>query len=96
MRYTFGESDVYYVLNCAENCRMWFAERSIPGVFVLTYARPVSLNTVIGEPISIPKIEVPTRGDVAFYHSEYIHALQKLFDDNKAKYGMKERTLQIY
>lgn len=38
----------------------------------------------------MPKIEQPSKEIVAKYHSLYIDALKKLFDEHKTKYGISE------
>ncbi|XP_074063541.1 diacylglycerol O-acyltransferase 2-like protein 6 isoform X3 [Macrotis lagotis] len=48
------------------------------------------ITTVVGEPIPVPKIEKPSREMVDKYHSLYIKALQKLFDEHKVQYGISE------
>nr|XP_056714460.1 diacylglycerol O-acyltransferase 2 [Euleptes europaea] len=55
---------------------------------LLPYAKPI--NTVVGEPITIPKIDNPSQKEVDFYHSLYVTSLQKLFDKHKTKFGLLE------
>ncbi|XP_048338711.1 diacylglycerol O-acyltransferase 2-like [Sphaerodactylus townsendi] len=60
----------------------------------LPFPRPVT--TVIGEPVTVPKIEQPSSRTVDAYHAMYVQALLKLFNDHKAKYGLSETDkLQI-
>ncbi|XP_061454669.1 diacylglycerol O-acyltransferase 2-like [Rhineura floridana] len=54
----------------------------------LPFPRPVT--TIIGEPVTVPKIEQPTCEMVDLYHSMYIQSLCKLFNDHKVKYGLSE------
>uniref|UniRef100_A0A8D0G6B9 Acyltransferase n=1 Tax=Sphenodon punctatus TaxID=8508 RepID=A0A8D0G6B9_SPHPU len=54
----------------------------------LPFPRPVT--TVFGEPVTVPKIENPSRETVDLYHDMYICNLVKLFNDHKAKYGLSE------
>ncbi|KAJ7420884.1 Diacylglycerol O-acyltransferase 2 [Pitangus sulphuratus] len=54
----------------------------------LPYARPIT--TVVGEPLTVPKVQNPSRELVDTYHEMYIQALLKLFNDNKTKYGLSE------
>ncbi|GMI56059.1 hypothetical protein ScalyP_jg755 [Parmales sp. scaly parma] len=42
--------------------------------------------TVVGDAIQLPKIEDPTREDVAKYHAIYMKSLVALFNDNKKEY----------
>ncbi|XP_068918475.1 acyl-CoA wax alcohol acyltransferase 2 [Petaurus breviceps papuanus] len=55
---------------------------------LLPYNRPIT--TVIGEPLPIPKIENPSGEIVDKYHTLYIKALRKLFDEHKVQYGVSE------
>ncbi|XP_048348989.1 diacylglycerol O-acyltransferase 2 [Sphaerodactylus townsendi] len=54
----------------------------------LPYSKPI--NTVVGEPITIPKIENPSQKEIDFYHSLYVSSLRKLFDKHKTKFGLLE------
>ncbi|XP_052529357.1 diacylglycerol O-acyltransferase 2-like isoform X3 [Tympanuchus pallidicinctus] len=54
----------------------------------LPYARPIT--TVVGEPVTVPKIEEPSSEVVDLYHGMYVRSLLKLFNDNKTKYGLSE------
>uniref|UniRef100_A0A8D2KZN0 Acyltransferase n=3 Tax=Varanus komodoensis TaxID=61221 RepID=A0A8D2KZN0_VARKO len=63
--------------------------------FTSTHSRgflpfPKPVTTVIGEPVTVPKIEQPTHETVDLYHSLYIQSLCKLFNDHKVKYGLSE------
>ncbi|NWI15067.1 DGAT2 acyltransferase, partial [Crypturellus soui] len=51
---------------------------------------PKPITTVVGEPMTVPKIAAPSRETVDRYHELYVRALLKLFNDNKTKYGMAE------
>ncbi|XP_008710495.2 acyl-CoA wax alcohol acyltransferase 2 [Ursus maritimus] len=55
---------------------------------LLPYARPVT--TVVGKPLPLPKIENPSQETVAKYHTLYVDALRKLYDQHKTKYGISE------
>ncbi|NWS50657.1 DGAT2 acyltransferase, partial [Probosciger aterrimus] len=55
---------------------------------LLPYSKPIT--TVVGEPITIPKICNPTQKEVDFYHSMYVDSLIKLFDKYKSKFGLPE------
>ncbi|XP_042334241.1 diacylglycerol O-acyltransferase 2-like isoform X2 [Sceloporus undulatus] len=60
----------------------------------LPFPRPVT--TVIGEPLTVPRIEHPARETVDLYHAMYVRSLCKLFEEHKARYGLSEAdTLQI-
>ncbi|XP_048954794.1 diacylglycerol O-acyltransferase 2 isoform X2 [Canis lupus dingo] len=55
---------------------------------LVPYSKPIT--TVVGEPITIPKLEHPTQQDIDLYHAMYVEALVKLFDKHKTKFGLPE------
>ncbi|XP_077819974.1 diacylglycerol O-acyltransferase 2 isoform X1 [Macaca mulatta] len=55
---------------------------------LVPYSKPIT--TVVGEPITIPKLEHPTQQDIDLYHTMYMEALVKLFDKHKTKFGLLE------
>ncbi|XP_067841735.1 diacylglycerol O-acyltransferase 2 isoform X2 [Heptranchias perlo] len=55
---------------------------------LVPYAKPIS--TVVGEPITVPRIENPSLEEVDVYHKMYICSLVKLFNKHKAKFGYLE------
>ncbi|KAB1272849.1 Diacylglycerol O-acyltransferase 2 [Camelus dromedarius] len=55
---------------------------------LVPYSKPIT--TVVGEPITIPKLEHPTQQDIDLYHAMYMEALVKLFDQHKTKFGLQE------
>ncbi|KAM7338939.1 hypothetical protein ACRRTK_002423 [Alexandromys fortis] len=104
--YAFGETDLYDqhiftpggYINRFQN---WFQKmvHIYPCAFygrgftknswgLLPYSQPVT--TVVGEPLPLPKIENPSREIVVKYHTLYIDALRKLFDQHKTKFGISE------
>ncbi|KAK6486228.1 diacylglycerol O-acyltransferase 2-like [Huso huso] len=55
------------------------------------------INTVVGEPITVPKIESPSQDEVDLYHDMYVQSLLKLFDRYKVKFGLLETdTLALH
>ncbi|CAO2613709.1 Diacylglycerol O-acyltransferase 2 [Lemmus lemmus] len=55
---------------------------------LVPYSKPIT--TVVGEPITVPKLEYPTQKDIDTYHAMYMEALVKLFDNHKTKFGLPE------
>ncbi|POI24254.1 hypothetical protein CIB84_011996, partial [Bambusicola thoracicus] len=55
---------------------------------LLPYSKPIT--TVVGEPITIPKIDNPSQKEVDFYHGVYVDSLIKLFDKYKGRFGLPE------
>eukprot|EP00042_Codosiga_hollandica_P033347 m.221396 g.221396 ORF g.221396 m.221396 type:complete len:201 (+) comp54164_c0_seq12:871-1473(+) len=49
--------------------------------------RKCNVTVVIGAPLAVPKIENPSKEEVARYLDLYIEALTKLYDENRAKYN---------
>ncbi|KAE8584037.1 hypothetical protein XENTR_v10020799 [Xenopus tropicalis] len=61
---------------------------SIESKGFLPYPRPIT--TVVGEPISVPKIQDPSPQTVDLYHNMYKCSLLKLFHEHKTQYGLTE------
>ncbi|XP_036450242.1 diacylglycerol O-acyltransferase 2 [Colossoma macropomum] len=55
---------------------------------MVPYCKPI--NTVVGEPITVPKVEDPTPDMIDMYHTMYINSLTTLFDKYKTRFGLKE------
>ncbi|XP_029064017.1 diacylglycerol O-acyltransferase 2 isoform X2 [Monodon monoceros] len=55
---------------------------------LVPYSKPIT--TVVGEPITTPKLEHPTQQDIDLYHAMYVEALVKLFNQHKTKFGLPE------
>lgn len=54
------------------------------------------INTVLGRPIHVVKIEHPDQAAIDDLHSKYIKGLQEVFHENKQKYGFsKDAQLNI-
>lgn len=62
---------------------------------LVPYCKPIT--TVVGEPITVPKIENPSQDVIDMYHAMYIRSLKSLFDNNKTRFGLNESdTLVIH
>uniref|UniRef100_A0A914Z3K8 Acyltransferase n=1 Tax=Panagrolaimus superbus TaxID=310955 RepID=A0A914Z3K8_9BILA len=102
--YSFGENDYYHQTHPnprgsrLRNVQTWIKRKfgfcppffSGRGIFtstgLLPYRKPI--NTVVGSPISVKKIENPTEEDIDQLHEEYCEKLTILFDEHKTKYGI--------
>jgi len=51
---------------------------------LMPFRRPVT--TVVGKPITVPKVDNPTVEEIDELHSAYVSALSNLFDHHKKKY----------
>ncbi|KAG8580788.1 hypothetical protein GDO81_007413 [Engystomops pustulosus] len=49
-----------------------------------------AINTVVGKPIPVPKIENPSEQQVDTYHALYVKSLQELFNDHKEQFGLQQ------
>ncbi|KAM4747507.1 LOW QUALITY PROTEIN: uncharacterized protein WCC33_005074 [Rhinophrynus dorsalis] len=109
---SFGENDLYYQVSNPRGSLLRTTQEkmqkvmgiAIPlfhgrGVFqyslgLLPHRRPV--YTVVGSPIPVEKNPSPTPEEIASLHAVYIERLQKLFEDNKTRYGIpKDRHLVL-
>jgi len=53
--------------------------------------------SVIGDPVSCPRIPNPTRAEIAEYHGRYVAALVKTFDSAKHRLpAYRDRTLEVW
>ncbi|KAJ0404121.1 hypothetical protein ATCC90586_007377 [Pythium insidiosum] len=102
--YTFGEELTFRTFSYFLKQRLLLNQYKIPGVAftgrLLCFFLPfpdVDLVTVVGKAIELPKIEHPTREEVAKYHKLYVDALVDIFERNKAKYARNpEAVLEVY
>ncbi|XP_038618132.1 diacylglycerol O-acyltransferase 2 [Tachyglossus aculeatus] len=53
---------------------------------LVPYSKPIT--TVVGEPITVPKIERPSHHEIDLYHSLYTDALVTLFHKYKTRFGL--------
>lgn len=62
-------------------------------VGLLPQRRPII--TVVGKPIPVPKIEIPTQELINEYHQKYVDALFSLFNKYKGKYHPKGNNIEL-
>ncbi|XP_061105448.1 diacylglycerol O-acyltransferase 2-like [Conger conger] len=108
--YSFGENEVYKQLIFEEGTWWRLAQRRLqellgfaiclfhlgPVTFtwgLVPYCKPIT--TVVGEPITVPKIEEPSQEVVDQYHAMYISSLVKLFDEYKVRFAQKHSVLEV-
>ncbi|CAI5442072.1 unnamed protein product [Caenorhabditis angaria] len=109
--YSFGENDVFYQMSNPVGSKLrTFQEyarkvmgMSLPiingrGFLQLSYGylplrRPI--NTVVGAPIEVAKVENPTKQEIDELHEKYLEKLVELFDAHKEKYGVDKDTRLI-
>ncbi|KAG6609414.1 Diacylglycerol acyltransferase [Phytophthora cinnamomi] len=102
--YTFGEEYAYHTFPHLLKLRLKLNQVKLPGV--IFYGLPqcfflpcsdVDLITVVGEALVLPRIEHPTKDDVQKYHTQYVQALQKLFDKYKSVFAVDpDAKLEVY
>lgn len=49
-----------------------------------------AINTVVGKPIPVPKMENPSEHEVDIYHALYVKSLQDLFNAHKERFGLQQ------
>ena len=99
----FVTSDNSYVrkiqLWVTENCGFTIPLFYARGIFnydvgLMPFRKPI--HVVVGEPIYVKeKFSSPPDELIEHYHTLYINALKKLFEDNKDKYGYSHKELRI-
>lgn len=60
---------------------------------LIPYRHPIT--TVIGAPIEVTKNPQPSREEVDEFHSKFVEAINKLFDDHKGKYVKNAETVKL-
>jgi len=55
----------------------------------------VTLNTVYGAVLELPRIDFPSDEEVAHWHGKYIEAVTDVFETHKERFGFASRTLEI-
>jgi len=55
---------------------------------LVPYSKPIT--TIVGEPITVPKVAEPTQDVIDMYHAMYIKSLRSLFDKYKTRFGRKD------
>ncbi|XP_067850784.1 2-acylglycerol O-acyltransferase 1-like [Heptranchias perlo] len=56
---------------------------------LLPYRKPI--YTIVGKPIIVQQNHTPSNQEIEALHRKYIEALNKLFEEHKAQYGIPER-----
>lgn len=58
------------------------------------------MHVVVGRPLAVPKIESPTKEEVARWHEKYVFELRRIYEEHKeAAYGPeegKEAKLEVW
>ena len=93
--YHLGESQMYGMLPLQRwgpilRCRLWMTKRfSLPFGFGVgcwycpVLPRRVPCVSAVGDPVVLPKIDSPTRADVAKYHALYVEALVATYNEHR-------------
>jgi 2-acylglycerol O-acyltransferase 2 len=99
--YAFGEGKLFNNIQGCWNLRLALNRFGVPTIF--TWGRwffpflptnGVKLYIVVGRPLTLPKIENPTKDDVATWHNKYINELKRIYEEHKEDaYGPEEGKL---
>jgi 1-acyl-sn-glycerol-3-phosphate acyltransferase len=67
------------------------------GLFGIPFgqAKPCPLTVVVGKPITVPHIAVPTADDIKKYQDIFLQAMKDLYESNKTENGMGDIALRI-
>lgn len=108
---SFGENEIFKQTRHDDNTLLKKVQKAITkklrfsppifhgrGIFQYTfglmpYRKPI--NTVVGAPIPVEKVENPTAEQVDALHERYCAVLTKMYDEHKHKYGFDNVTMTI-
>jgi len=92
--FVFGETDIFDQVKNPEGSFLRTCQNKLLKIiglppFILTrvFPNPVPVTTVVGAPISVEKIDEPTREDIDSLHAKYVDALSELYYSNRDKYA---------
>lgn len=93
--YVFGEGRLFSNVQGLWNLRLALNRFGVPTILVwgrwfcpFLPKKGVKLHIVIGRPLNLPKIESPTKDEVALWHGKYIVELKRIYEEHKeAAYG---------
>lgn len=96
--YVFGEGKLFSNVQGFWRNRLALNRFGIPTIvvwgrwfFPLLPKKGVKIYIVVGKPIILPKIENPTKEEVAVWHNKYIVELKRIYDEHKeVAYGSEE------
>ena len=96
--YVFGEGKLFSNVQGFWRNRLALNRFGIPTIvvwgrwfFPLLPKKGVKIHIVVGKPIIVPKIENPTKEEVATWHNKYIGELKRIYDEYKEHaYGADE------
>jgi len=100
--FCFGEERTFWTCNWFEGFRMKLAAMNMPPVIfgslwgILPFPN-IDIAVVVGEPLVLPRIENPSKEEVAKWHGVYVERLEKLFKENRGKYAVEgeEAVLEL-
>jgi hypothetical protein len=88
--YVFGEKSLYWNVQGGWKTRLALNKFGLPTILPFGYPwiplvpkNTASLTICIGSPLVLPRLENPTKEQVAHWHAKYVAALTRLFEDNK-------------
>lgn len=97
--FSFGENNLYSQYQWKWLTKLQLTIKKFTGIYpvaprgrgilqysfgILPHRHPI--NTVVGKPIAVPKIENPSESDVDHYHAKFVQELKTLFEQHKRKY----------
>ncbi|XP_065222639.1 2-acylglycerol O-acyltransferase 2-A-like [Planococcus citri] len=97
--FSFGENNIYAQYQSEWLTKMQLMFKKLTGIYpavprgrgLLQYTFGIlpnrhPINTVVGKPIAVPKMEDPSVNDIDQYHAKFIQELKTLFEQHKHKY----------
>jgi Diacylglycerol acyltransferase len=107
--YVFGESKLYWNIQGAWDFRIKTINQKLGLPAIVTWGHSlvpllprntVDMKIVVGAPLVLPRIENPSKDQVATWHAKYVAALTKVYEEHKeGAYGpevAKTSKLQLW
>jgi 2-acylglycerol O-acyltransferase 2 len=93
--FVFGEEKTYWQLDMGsyfKKISLWLNHFKIPttffvGKFLFLPDNNIDIVVVVGKTIKIPTIDNPTKDEIKKYHTQYIEAIQDIFERHKICLG---------
>lgn len=102
--FVFGEEKTFWQLDMGtyfEKISLWLNRFKIPttlfiGKFLFLPDNDIDINVVVGKTLKLPTIANPTKEQIDKYHTEFVKAIEHIFNKYKDEFGVNaDAVLEI-